>query len=45
VPPLSTVAAGIPAAVNDVVMKAMSRLAGERPASALAMLEMVRTAR
>ena len=45
VPPLSSVAAGIPAAVNDVVMKAMSRLVGDRPASAQAMLEMVRAAR
>jgi len=45
VPPLSSVAAGIPPAVNDVVMKAMSRLVGDRPASAQAMLEMVRAAR
>src|SRR5690349_11287925 len=45
VPPLSSVAAGIPPAVNDVVMKAMSRMVGDRPASAQAMLEMVRAAR
>ena len=45
VPPLSTVAAGIPAAVNDVVMGAMARMVGDRPASAQAMLEMVRAAR
>ena len=45
VPPLSTVAAGIPAAVNDIVMCAMARLACDRPASARAMLEMVRAAR
>jgi serine/threonine-protein kinase len=45
VPPLSTVAAGIPAAVNDLVMRAMARAAADRPASALAMLEMVRAAR
>jgi serine/threonine-protein kinase len=45
VPPLSSVAAGIPAGVNDLVMKAMSRLLGDRPASAQAMLEMVRAAR
>jgi hypothetical protein len=31
--------------VNDVVMRAMSRLVGDRPASAQAMLEMVRAAR
>jgi len=45
VPPLSSVAAGIPPAVNDLVMKAMSRMVGDRPASAQAMLEMVRAAR
>ena len=45
VPPLSAVAAGIPAAVNDLVMQAMSRAVAERPASAQAMLEMVRAAR
>ena len=45
VPPLSTVAAGIPAAVNDLVMCALARLAVDRPASAQAMLEMVRAAR
>jgi HEAT repeat protein len=45
VPPLSTVAAGIPPAVNDLVMRAMARAVGDRPASARAMLEMVRAAR
>jgi serine/threonine-protein kinase len=45
VPPLSTVAAGIPAALNDLVMQAMARMAVDRPASAKAMLEMVRAAR
>ncbi len=44
VPALSTVAAGIPTTVSDVVMKAMSRHAADRPASATAMLEMVRAA-
>jgi serine/threonine-protein kinase len=44
VPPLSSVAAGIPAAVNDVVMRAMARHAVDRPASAAAMLEMLRAA-
>ncbi len=44
VPPLSDVAAGIPSAVNDVVMRAMSRHAHDRPPGALAMLEMVRAA-
>ncbi|HXS83319.1 MAG TPA: HEAT repeat domain-containing protein [Methylomirabilota bacterium] len=45
VPPLSTVAAGIPTAVNDLVMCALARMVGDRPVSALAMLEMVRAAR
>jgi len=45
VPPLSSVAAGIPPAVNDLVMRAMSRLVSDRPASAQAMLELVRAAR
>jgi serine/threonine-protein kinase len=45
VPPLSSVATGIPAPVNDLVMQAMSRAVAERPASARAMLEMVRAAR
>jgi hypothetical protein len=31
--------------VNDLVMRAMARAAADRPASALAMLEMVRAAR
>ncbi len=44
VPPLSAVAAGIPTAVSDVVMRAMSRHAHDRPPGALAMLEMVRAA-
>jgi serine/threonine-protein kinase len=45
VAPLSSIVPGIPPAVNDLVMKAMSRHAQDRPASALAMLEMVRAAR
>jgi serine/threonine-protein kinase len=45
VPPLSSVAAGIPPAVNALVMQAMARNMADRPASALAMLEMVRAAR
>jgi serine/threonine-protein kinase len=44
-PPLMSVAAGIPPAVNEVVMRAMARAPGDRPESALAMLEMVRAAR
>lgn len=44
VPPLSVAAAGIPSAVSDVVMKAMARQITDRPASAQAMLEMVRAA-
>ena len=44
VPPLSSVAAGIPAAVNDVVMRAISRHPQDRPASALEMLALVRAA-
>jgi serine/threonine-protein kinase len=44
VPPLCSVAAGIPVAVNDLVMRAMSRHPQDRPASALAMLEAVRAA-
>jgi hypothetical protein len=40
-----SVAAGIPPAVNEVVMRAMARAPGDRPESALAMLEMVRAAR
>ncbi len=42
VPPLRAVAAGIPAVMNDVVMSAMARKAADRPASAVAMLEMLR---
>ena len=42
VPPLHTVAAGIPLQVSEVVMKAISRLPEERPANAAAMLEMLR---
>jgi serine/threonine-protein kinase len=42
VPKLSAAAAGIPTAVSDVVMQAMSRHAADRPASAQAMLELVR---
>jgi serine/threonine protein kinase len=42
VPALGTVAAGIPPHVSDAVMKAMSRQPADRPASATAMLEMLR---
>jgi serine/threonine protein kinase len=42
VPPLSSVAAGIPQHVNDAIMCAMARKAADRPASAAAMLEMLR---
>src|SRR5262245_21226233 len=45
VPNLSTVAKGIPPAVDALVMRTMSRLPVDRPASAQAMLEMVRAAR
>jgi len=45
VPALASVAAGIPAAVNEVIMRAMARAVADRPASAQAMLEMVRAAR
>ena len=44
VPPLSSVAAGIPPAVNDVVMRAMSRHPQDRHPTAVAMLEAVRAA-
>ncbi len=44
VPPLSSVAAGIPQPVNDVVMRAMSRQPQDRHATAVAMLEAVRAA-
>jgi serine/threonine-protein kinase len=44
VPPLSSVAAGIPPAVNDIVMKAMARHPHDRYASAAVMLEAVRAA-
>jgi len=42
VPPLDTVAKGIPKEINDVVMAAMSRHAADRPASATVMLEQLR---
>ena len=42
VPPLRAVAAGIPAVMNDVVMCAMALKATDRPASAAAMLGMLR---
>ena len=42
VPALDTVAAGIPADVNELVMRCMSRFANDRPASASVMLEMLR---
>ena len=44
VPPLSTVAAGIPAPINELVMRCMSRFANDRPQSAVVMLEMLRRA-
>jgi serine/threonine-protein kinase len=44
VAPLSSVAAGIPAAVNDVVMRAMARQPQDRYATAQDMLEAVRAA-
>src|SRR5262249_46176437 len=45
VPPLASVAAGIPPAVNEVVMSAMARQPEDRPANAQAMLGRVRAAR
>jgi serine/threonine-protein kinase len=44
VPPLSTVAAGIPAPINELVMRCMSRFANDRPQNAVVMLEMLRRA-
>jgi len=44
VPPLSSVAAGIPPAVNDLVMRAIARSPADRPANAQAMLELVHRA-
>jgi len=44
VPTLSSVAAGIPASVNDVVMRAMARQPQDRYATAQDMLEAVRAA-
>jgi len=44
VAPLSSVAAGIPAAVNDIVMRAMSRHPQDRYSTAQEMLEAVRAA-
>ena len=44
VPPLDTVASGIPPGVNELVMRSMSRFAADRPQSAAAMLEMLRHA-
>ena len=44
VPPLSSVAAGIPAPVNELVMRSMSRFANDRPQNATVMLEMLRRA-
>ncbi len=41
VAPLDTVAAGISPAVNELVMRCMSRFANDRPASASVMLEML----
>ena len=42
IPRLSEVAAGIPPAVDELVMRCMSRFPDDRPASARAMLEMLR---
>ncbi len=42
VPALDQVAAGIPAGVNEIVMRSMSRFADDRPQTAAAMLEMLR---
>jgi serine/threonine-protein kinase len=42
VPALGTVAAGIPPHISDAVMRALSRQPADRPASASAMLEMLR---
>jgi serine/threonine-protein kinase len=42
VPPLSSVAAGISPALNDLVMRSMARHAVDRPADATVMLEMLR---
>src|SRR5262249_20329148 len=42
VPPVHTVAAGIPQKLSDVVMRAMARQPADRPATATAMLEMLR---
>ena len=44
VPPLKEVAAGIPDAINDLVMRSMSRFANDRPESAKDMLEILRRA-
>ena len=44
VPPLSEVAPHVPAWVNDVVMRCMSRLAVDRPASAAEALSLLRRA-
>lgn len=44
VPPLSSVAAGIPPPVNELVMRCMSRFANDRPQNAALMLEMLRRA-
>ncbi len=42
VQPLSAVAAGIPPALSDIVMRAMARQVADRPESAAAMLALVR---
>ncbi|MFN8587743.1 MAG: HEAT repeat domain-containing protein [Candidatus Eisenbacteria bacterium] len=42
IPRLSSVVAGIPSAVDELVMRCMSRFPDDRPASARAMLEMLR---
>lgn len=42
IPALNTVAAGIPDAINELVMRCMSRFPDDRPKNARAMLEMLR---
>jgi serine/threonine-protein kinase len=44
VPPVASVAAGIPPAVDELVMRSMSRFANDRPQDAAVMLEMLRHA-
>ena len=42
IPRLKTVVAGVPDAVDELIMRCMSRFPDDRPASARAMLEMLR---